>query len=457
MDARAVKHLALILVAALALRLVAAAWWQQRTEGQFLFGDSQSYWTLAEKLADGEGYQYGDRNSRIFRAPGYPLLLAPLFWFGDGEPSRLWPRLEGAVLGMLAVGATWWLGRELFTSPAAPAAAWLAALYPGAIATSVLVLSESAFCPLMMLQLAVWVAALRASDQWRAVGTAGAAGLIGGLATLVRPSWLLFTPLVALLAVLLGKRRRRQLLVGAGLLVGLALAMAPWWIRNAAITGRFVPTTLQVGASLYDGWNPRATGASDMYFVSEAIVAQRQAESRRGGPLAATFEWRLDRSLRRAAWHWAAEHPGEVLRLAGRKFIRMWNLWPNEPQFSSWPVRLMFAGSYVPVMLLALWGLVRTIDRPWPYALCWLPAVYFTGLHMVFVSSIRYRQPAMLPLLVLAASALVGWAQGKTESNETQPATMNSDLNDSKNEGGGELGGSPSGARCRTGPNDSAR
>ena len=35
--------------------------------------------------------------------------------------------------------------------------------------------------------------------------------------------------------------------------------------------------------------------------------------------------------------------------------------------------------------------------------LCWLPAVYLTLLHVVFVSSLRYREPAMLALLALAA------------------------------------------------------
>jgi hypothetical protein len=65
--------------------------------------------------------------------------------------------------------------------------------------------------------------------------------------------------------------------------------------------------------------------------------------------------------------------------------------------------------TYGPVSVLAVVGAGLFTRRGWPYALCWLPAVYFTALHLVFVSSIRYRQPAMLTLIVLAAGA-AAWA-----------------------------------------------
>jgi hypothetical protein len=68
--------------------------------------------------------------------------------------------------------------------------------------------------------------------------------------------------------------------------------------------------------------------------------------------------------------------------------------------------------SYVPVMLLALVGGWWFLRRGWPYAICLAPAMYFTVLHTIFVGSIRYRQPAMLLLIVLAAGALATmWRQ----------------------------------------------
>jgi hypothetical protein len=70
-------------------------------------------------------------------------------------------------------------------------------------------------------------------------------------------------------------------------------------------------------------------------------------------------------------------------------------------------MRLAVCASYIPLLGLAIVGAVRFTARGWPYVLCWVPALYVTLVHMIFVSSIRYREPAMLPLAVLAAGALL--------------------------------------------------
>ena len=65
----------------------------------------------------------------------------------------------------------------------------------------------------------------------------------------------------------------------------------------------------------------------------------------------------------------------------------------------------MFA--YLPLLILSLVGVWKFVRLDHPAILCLLPAVYLTGLHVIFVSSIRYRQPAMLVLIVLAAAVIV--------------------------------------------------
>lgn len=395
-----------VLLVALLVRLAAAWWWEARTDGKFGFADSESYWALAEAIARGQDYQFGTPDARVFRTPGYPLLLAGLFLLAGDEPSVFAARIVGALLGTIGVGGIYWLAVRLFDRRTALVAALVGAIYPGLVAESVFVLSEAALCPLLIAQLCAHVAVWQAEQPGRKIALSVLAGCLAGAATLVRPSWLLFTPFLVALLTLVYPPRRMHLFHGMVSLLALAVVMSPWWIRNGRITGRFVPTTLQVGASLYDGLGPQATGASDMSFLPRFEDEQRES-----GATDDEFEYRLDRRLRKAALSSAAEDPLRVIRLAGVKFYRMWNVWPNEPRFSHWPLRLIVLASYAPVMLLAMIGVWKYSRRGWPYVLCWLPAAYFTALHLVFVSSIRYRHPAMLGLIVLAAAAGVEFFQ----------------------------------------------
>ena len=405
-----------ILAVALAVRLLAAVWWQQRLPVGKAFGfpDSESYWELGRKVAKGQPYEFGPERYAIFRTPGYPVLLAGLFLLDD-EPSVLCGRALSAVLGTIAVAGVASLARQLFDRRTALVAAGIAAVYPEAIALSTFVLSEAPFCPLMVWQLVAWTKAWRMkgvplsarAGETRTFQWAAIAGVLGGLATLMRPSWLLFAPFALIIGLTLGPDRRRQALLGSILLATLAMTMFPWWVRNYRIAGRFVPTTLQVGASLYDGISPDATGASDMRFVAPLVAEQRAADARDGADLGGTFEDRLDRRMRDAALGWAQEHPGRVAELVWIKLRRMWSPLPNAAEFGSGMTGLILALSYTPIIVLAALGAWRFCRRDWPYVLCVLPAVYFTCLHVIFVSSIRYRQPAMVVLIVLAAGVIV--------------------------------------------------
>ena len=406
--ARAPIALALLLGMAFGVRMAAAVWWQANLppEQRFGFSDSDGYWSLAQTIARGEPYQYGSPDARVFRTPGYPALLAGLFLFTGDDPAVLWARGLGALLGTLVVGEIYCLARLLFERRAAFWAAGLAAFYPGAVATSTFILSEALFCPLLMLQLIVTIYAWRSLQKSHQVAFGFGVGVVAGFATLARPSWLLFTPLVHCIPFLDSSARQRSVLVGASSIVGLCCMMMPWWVRNYRVTGQFVPTTLQVGASLYDGWNPAATGASDMRFVPryEKLLRQEAAGVKSSGT--GNWEFQLDRRFRHDALHWAVHHPRRVVELAGIKWMRMWRTVPNADEFQSPWLRAAMAMTYVPLVMLSLIGVTRWGTRSWPMAMCWLPAGYFTLLHVVFVSSIRYRQPAMLSLIVLAAGAL---------------------------------------------------
>ncbi|MEX0865819.1 MAG: glycosyltransferase family 39 protein [Pirellulales bacterium] len=404
---------ALVLVVAAASRIAVGVWWQARLPQDtiFFFGDSHSYWSLARAIALGEPYIYGEL--RVFRSPGVPLLLSPLFWLAGGDVAPLWGRGVVALAGTASVAATFLLGRVLFNARVGLAAAAIMAVYPTNVFLGGMVLSEAPFAAAMVLQLACWIAAwqrrteLRASLPW-----AAAAGVSAAAATLIRPSWLLFLPLALLLSLLLCGERRRHVQIGALVLAAFIVTMTPWWVRNFQVTGRFVPTTLQVGASLYDGLHPAADGGSDMEFVEPLTESYRTDWNKLPAPRP---EWEvyLDGRFRRDAVTWARQHPRRAVELAGVKFLRTWNVWPNADEFGATWMRLLLFATYTPLMILALLGVWRFRRLGWPVLLCCLPAVYAALLHVVFVGSIRYREPALMPLAVLAAAWLMSHFGGK--------------------------------------------
>lgn len=416
----------LILLIALAVR-VAGAWaWHDATlaGGQlFRLGDSHSYWILAGHLVRGEPYQYGSPDASVFRAPLYPLLLAPWTLITDPSTGVWCARLLGCGLGTVAVWLVMQLARRGGGDRAACIAGVLAAFYPGAIGMSIVILSEAIFCPLMLLSLLAWHKAIE-SPRVRPVVLIGLlAGVASGLAILARPSWLLFWPFAGILVLAFHHRRAHQLQVLVLVAIGCGLTMTPWWIRNAMLTARFVPTTLQVGASLYDGLHEGASGGSDenMEFVDRFIAEQRRADAQwaaehqaaQAAPSAeaarsrlwqrSTFEYRLNARMQAAALEWARKNISGAIRLGLIKFARTWSLWPTAGEFGSTGLRLVLTVGCLGVLIpaaAAVWILRRQATGV--VVVCVLPAIYFTLLHMVFVGSIRYREPAMLLLTALA-------------------------------------------------------
>ncbi|MBU0616489.1 MAG: hypothetical protein KKI02_02105, partial [Planctomycetes bacterium] len=127
-------------------------------------------------------------------------------------------------------------------------------------------------------------------------------------------------------------------------------------------------------------------------------------------------EVQRDRELRRLAIQQMLSDPGRVLKLAWVKFIRTWSLTPNLSDYRGGVIALVSAAFTTVTLLLAFVGLARalgkgdfaaTTSRRRLQLLLWLPVIYFTLVHCVFVGSLRYRMPLMPFVATVAATAFV--------------------------------------------------
>jgi 4-amino-4-deoxy-L-arabinose transferase-like glycosyltransferase len=400
--------LLVVLALALALRVGAAVGLQYQLDHvwhrQFLIeGDANGYWELGRKLAAGEAYSIYSPPRYVLRMPGFPALVAlPMRIAGE---NFLFARFVMAAVGTAACALVYALGRQLFDKRIGLLAAALAAVSPTFVIFSVMVLSETLFAATLLVSLACYAKLLSldfsTADRRRGVVWSLAAGAATALACYVRPSWLLAAPAFAVWIMLFSRGHRVQALFrGTFMLLALFAALTPWAIRNYRVTGHVVFTTLWLGPSLYDGLNPHATGDSDMTFYERDRLTGRLSE------------YEVDREYRRRAWQFVKADPGRTLELAFIKLVRYWNPLPNAQQFRAVAVAAPVCVFYLLLMLPAAWAAWHHRKQTWLWLLTAGPILYFAALHMVFVSSLRYRLPAEYPLWILAAAGLTGIVSG---------------------------------------------
>jgi 4-amino-4-deoxy-L-arabinose transferase-like glycosyltransferase len=274
--------------------------------------------------------------------------------------------------------------------------AWLAgiaaAIYPFFVFYSTLILSETLFLLLVAL---FFLMLLRSSGRDLAL-----AGLIAGLAHLTRPTMSYFLPVALIWSKVRGKAGWKHVIIAAGLFF---VAILPWGIRNMGALGAFHLSTANSGHVLWEGNNPYNTtggvAGGDLRYLEEMPEDLGELDQ--------------DNWQREMAVAFIREHPGRFTRLALKKFVRFWNIWPNAPGFDRGMYRWIAFASFTPVLLLALSSLYVLSSQWRQTILIWLFICYYTALHMVTIGSLRYRLPLEPLLLALAVASLAAMLSGR--------------------------------------------
>ena len=213
---------------------------------------------------------------------GYSGFLGMVYRiFGDGP--RVGP-LANALTGALLVVAVHRLARLATTPGRARVAGALAALSPGLVLYSAVLMTE----PLAALGMivAAWLFARDAGPAegrlWQGGVWRGAAlaGVVLGLTTLVRPQTLLCAPALGLFALARDRGPRwqavRRAAAAATLSLAVALAVvAPWTIRNCRVMDGCALVSTNGGWNLAIGAFPRATGRFETLRATDGCPVVR--------------------------------------------------------------------------------------------------------------------------------------------------------------------------------------
>ncbi len=400
----------LLFLVAFALR--AAYTWLANGRSPVPYADSADYDTIAWNLARGVGFALEGAlgpHATAFRPPVVPWLTSLLYRVA-GHDFFLALMLQCAI-GALVAPAIAGYARSTFGSGVARWAGWLAAACPLLVFFSGYLLTETTFALTL-------VVALHLSSEWIKTprpGRALGAGLAWGVAALTRPTALPLPLLVIAWAwfplglTVAPRDRTRQV---AMLLLGVALAVGPWTIRNAVELKAFVPVTTGGGRALLDANNPlvwddpaRAGGAMSVYHLEPYAAMYRGLD-----------EVQADRLSSRLAREFLARRVGQWPAMAAAKLGRFWRITREGGGSGTWAREgSPLAGLLAVVDPLLLWSLLA-----FPFAIAGvvvtmrggkrlfqsLPLVaivFFTALAVVYWGALRMRVPVE-PLIALYAA-----------------------------------------------------
>jgi len=374
--------------------------------------DSVTYDTIAWNLARGMGFQLAGTGSpypTAFVPPALPWAVS-LLYRGVGH-SFFAAVMLMCVFGALVPPLLRQLGRAMIGPAVGMWAGWLAAVHPLLVFFSGYVMTESLFSVTLLLALLSSVAWIKQPRPGRAFWS----GALWGAASLTRPTALPLALVVALwawgplgLALAPGERRRHVVL----LLLGLALTVAPWTLRNAAALHAFVPLTTGGGRSLLDANNPVVWDDDARRGGAIAVLTTEPWATRFRG----LSEVEVDRRAGREAAAFLGTRVADWPRNALAKFARYWRWTALTPTTGTWASgsagmagRLQRLDPLLPWSILffplAAWGVVRTLRgtrRHFQLLPLWIVAASTLGT-LVYWGALRLRVP-IEPLVTLYAA-----------------------------------------------------
>lgn len=374
---------------------------------------ARRYAAAARAILAGDGVLYPrtwpapSETGLLSRPPGYPAFMAGVYALVGRGFARV--QLAQAFFAALLPGAVLWLGARVVGLRAGLAAGLLAALSPMLGYHSVTVTPDG---------LATLLAVLTLPFLWRERRRLGrglvAVGALAGLATWLRPNFLLLAPLlIALLPLAVGRPARswRRGLVAVGVAVALIL---PITIRNARIFGAFVPVSINGGLVLWEGIAD--AGGTRFGARGRDLEVAREEARRYGEPDWARW-WaspdgiERDRERVRRSLEVISAHPVWYAGAVTRRALRILDLERAEAPLVESPARAGRSalskgdGAGAAALVAPFRGKVRLLQE-----IATAPALPLRILGLVVLAALSCRRTLfllLLPLCILAMQAPV--------------------------------------------------
>lgn len=370
--------------------------------------DALTYDGLARDLVSGQ-----PMTSDFFWQPAfYPWFLAFLYWLGSG--SILFVKIVQAVLGAVTAGLTFRIGERIFGRGVGTLAGLMTAVYIPLVFFE-LELLAAGWAAFWMAAMVLVLIKIREKPSF---GYCCLFGLIGTLAVITRPVFLLLFGVACLWLVIVWGRARISLSKMApralGLVLGFLVIASPVWIVSHRVTGKASLLPYSGGINLYIGNNPEY---EETITVRPGLAWREltSAPARQG----IVTDQEMQRFFLDKTRQYAVNEPvhfGLGLMTKTAQFVSAREMPRNTDIYLfrkwSWMLSLLvwkiggFGFPFGVLLPLVVVGLV--VSRRRPTGPLWLPVVFYPlSVIAVFVAA-RYRVPLVPVMCVWASAGLWG-------------------------------------------------
>lgn len=228
------------------------------------YGDEPVFINIAWNLDTGHGYSQNSKMPTAERPPGYPLVLAALFWIAG--KNLVLARLVNIILSSATVGLLYLAAARLFGTRVGITTGALASVFPSFVLYAPLILSDVLF---LFVVGAVLLLLLSREIVSRSVASLAAIGFLIGWAILTRSEFVLFVPFLVL-GILLTEGKKQSARRAALVIAATAcIVLAPWLVRNYREFHRIIFST-SVGQVLRGVYN--AQTFSDPVLMGDWVI-----------------------------------------------------------------------------------------------------------------------------------------------------------------------------------------
>lgn len=313
----------LVMLVALLARLAVVLWARDRFPA---VEDGHYYDTLARRLAEGAGYTWLWPDGAVTYAAhypvGYPALLGAAYSLLGA--SALVAMTLNALLGIASAYAAFRLMDGPGVQRWRPLVTGLSvALHPALVFYTAAVMTEGVTASLLVVAAALVAQARTRAAGWRWIACAG---VVLGVATLVRPQCLVLAPVFGGLAARPEASWRARLSLAA-LSGAVALAcVLPWTVRNCERMHRCALVSVNGGWNLLIGATTETGAWQPMAVPSECATEWDEAGKD------ACFERAAWRDIGRAPIAWVLRAPSKLARTFDYFGAAPWYLHASNPR-----------------------------------------------------------------------------------------------------------------------------